>query len=157
MAEEIDKAAVTATPVDSLLNSGARDRVTWEDVQAVYPDIPLEELQQQLADYGVTLDDLSFEVVTEGSWARWSNEQQKSLRCETPDFWPFSQGGILMVVGQGAGGREPFGWGRKTGKWFVGSEAFDTYAEAKALSDRVKAAPPVGYGDKSDYDHLFRA
>lgn len=127
-------------------------RITWDDVQAVYPDIPLAQLQSELESYGLPLDDLIFEVITEGSWVGWSNEDQGWLRHETPDFWPFEQGGILLIT---ESGREPFGSGRKSVKWWVGSVCFGTLAEAKARSGQVKAATPVGCGDPSDYDYLF--
>src|SRR5690349_13872074 len=52
------------------------DRISWDDVCKVYPDIPLEELQAQLRGYGYkdteySLDSLMFEVITEGCWVDW--------------------------------------------------------------------------------------
>ena len=133
------------------------DRITWDDVQAVYPHVPLDNLKAQLAGYGYkdvdySLDNLTFEVVTAGCWIEWSNGEQRWSRLDEPTFWPFEKGGILLVM---FGGREPFDIGRKTSKWWVESEVFPTYAEAKKRSDEVKAAPTVGYGDPSDYDYLF--
>lgn len=133
------------------------DRITWDDVQAVYPDIPLDELKAQLAGYGYkdteySLDALTFEVITEGSWAGWSNEGQCWIRHDEPNFWPFEKGGILLVM---ASGREPFGMGRKSRKWWVTGEEFPTLVEAKARSEEVKAAPAKGHGEPSDYDYLF--
>lgn len=134
----------------------AAPRVTWEDIEAVYPDIPPAELRQQLAEYGYnefSLGDLLFEVVTKGSWARWSNARQRFEQADTPDFWPFTQGGILVIIAGST--REPFGMGRKTSKWFVATEVFQTYAEALARSEEVKAAPPKGNGDPADYAQLW--
>jgi hypothetical protein len=131
-------------------------RVTWEDIEAVYPDIAPAELRAELKAYGYEehqLDALVFEVVTEGSWARWSNERQRFEQMSEPDFWPFSQGGILVIMAGST--REPFGPGRKTSKWFVATEVFQTYAEALARSEEVKAAPPKGNGDPADYAHLW--
>lgn len=157
----------TAARIDAFLadpDSGVRaerpprrtPRITWADIEAVYPEIPPEELRGQLAGYGYRehqLDDLIFEVVTEGSWVDWSNERQRFERCETPDFWPFSQGGILVIMAGST--REPFGPGRKTSKWFVSSETYPTYAAALARSEEVKAAPPQGHGEPADYAHLW--
>lgn len=129
---------------------------TWEQIEAVYPDIPPAELRQQLAGYGYnefSLGDLLFEVVTKGSWARWSNARQRFEQADTPDFWPFTQGGILVIIAGST--REPFGMGRKTSKWFVATEVFQTYAEALARSEEVKAAPPKGNGDPADYAQLW--
>lgn len=133
------------------------DRITWADVQAVYPHVPLDELKEQLAGYGRSdvdyeLDNLRFEVITAGCWVTWSNEGQGWRRLDEPTFWPFSKGDILLIMDSG---REPFDMGRKSSKWWVDSEEFETYEQAKKRSDEVKAAATVGYGDPSDYDYLF--
>lgn len=132
-------------------------RITWDDVAAVYPHIGLPELREQFAGYGMrdveaSLNCLTFEVITQGSWVEWSNSGQCWVRLDEPTFWPFDQGAILLIMDTG---REPFGHGRKSAKWWVGSEEFHTLTEAKKRSDEVKAAPAVGYGDPSDYEHLF--
>lgn len=131
--------------------------ITWEQVQAVYPDIPLDELKQQLADYGYEkgyeLAHLNFEVVTEGSWAGWSNESQKFVIYDEPEFFPFTKGGIMLIMDSG---REPFGMMRKASKWWVRTETFRTYDHALIRSEQVKALPARGNGKPEDYLFLIK-
>jgi hypothetical protein len=132
------------------------DRISWDDVARVYPGQTMKDLQEAVAYYDgrVTLDMLVFEVITEGSWVGWSNEGQVWIRHKEPEFWPFKQGEILIISGDS--GREIFGAGRKSSKWWVGSETFGTLAQAQELADRVLSGPPQGHGYPSDYDHLFK-
>lgn len=121
--------------------------LTWEIVQTIYPNEKMDGLKDQLKSYG--FDDpakagLVYEVITKGAKERWSNERQQFEKVEKPDFWPFEQGGILLAFGHA--GREPFGHGRKSSKWFVDSEAFTTFAAAVTRSFQVKTADPVFYG-----------
>lgn len=121
--------------------------LTWEIVQTIYPNERLDDLKEALKAYN--FDDpakagLVYEVITKGAKERWSNERQRFEKVEKPDFWPFEQGGILLSFGHG--GREPFGMGRKSGKWFVDSEEFGTYAAAVTRSVQVKNEDPVFYG-----------
>jgi hypothetical protein len=121
--------------------------LTWEIVQTIYPNEPLEQLKTQLKAFG--FDDpakagLVYEVITKGSKERFNVSTQKLEDVEKPDFWPFEQGQILLAFGHAC--REPFGMGRKSGKWSVDSEAFGTYAAAVTRSFQVKNADPVFYG-----------
>lgn len=87
----------------------------------------------------VNLDGLEIVVITHGASQRWNTPAQKFEDVETPNFWPFEQGEILLLDQYG---REPFGQGRKPGKWDVRDQTCDTFEAAQELSAAVKAAPP---------------
>lgn len=53
-------------------------------------------------------------------------------------YWPFEQGELLILNDYG---REPFGEGRKPGKWSVAEFSTRDYEQALALSQLVKANP----------------
>lgn len=123
--------------------------VTWEDVQKVYPNIPLKDLRGDVEAWeNMSLDSLEFEVITHGARWAWSNGKQRMYLTTEPCFWPFQKGEILLAWG--VGNREPFGPGRKSSKWNVESRGFATYDEAKAFSDVIKAAPAEYAGDEYD-------
>lgn len=68
------------------------------------------------------------------------DELKFSVIVDAPDdrargYWPFERGEI--VINDGEGGREPFGQGRKPGKWDVAEESFDTLAEALECQRKV--------------------
>jgi len=83
---------------------------------------------------------LEIVVVTHGASQRWNTPAQRMEDVETPNFWPFEQGEIVLL--DGATDREPFGQGRKPGKWDVHVETCETFDAAVELSAKVKAAPP---------------
>lgn len=129
--------------------------ITWEDVQKVYPDIPLEQLREEFEAWELrSLDGLEFEVITKGGRYGWSNQDQRMYLTTEPDFWPFEKGEILIAFG--AGSREPFGKGRKSSKWNVDSEGFATYEEALARSEAVKAAPAEYAHDEESVAYIAR-
>lgn len=76
-------------------------------------------------------------VVTKGSCYTINQDHGKS---ETPVFWPFEQGEILFL---GPSGREPFGEGRKPGKWDIEVVSVRTLEEAVELSKHIKSQPAV--------------
>lgn len=120
--------------------------LTWEIVQFLYPEETLDHLKTQLKDYGFedpAKAGLVYEVITKGAKERWSNTRQRFEPVETPDYFPFSKGGIHLAFGHGD--REPFGMGRKSRKWSVDSDAFDTLAEAMTRAAQVRDADPVFY------------
>lgn len=63
---------------------------------------------------------------------------------EIPSFWPFEPGEILFLA---SSGREIFGDMRKPGKWDVEAVPCATLAEARQLSEAVRAAEPVFMSD----------
>lgn len=75
-------------------------------------------------------------VITKGS--RYSIHSEG--KSETPVFWPFEQGEIVLLT---ASGREPFGDGRKPSKWDVEATTCSTINEARQLSMHVKATPAM--------------
>ena len=50
-------------------------------------------------------------------------------------YWPFAQGEMIVVS---ESGREPFGEGRKPGKWDVIEHTTTDYEQARALSELAK-------------------
>lgn len=75
-------------------------------------------------------------VITKGSCYSAHTE----ARSDTPVFWPFEQGEIVLLD---ASGREPFGAGRKPSKWDVEAATCPTLALARGLSRIAKAADPL--------------
>jgi hypothetical protein len=76
-------------------------------------------------------------VIT-GGYAQDIDRYGNLVERDTVKYWPFEQGELLLL---NENGREPFGEGRKPGKWSV--TAFDTrdYEQALALSQLIKANP----------------
>lgn len=81
----------------------------------------------------VNLTDLEFVVITAPAAEHWSNSLQRFV--DKPSWWPFEPYEVLVV---NAGGREPFGQGRKPSKWGVTAEYFPTFAEAMGRLNEVK-------------------
>lgn len=129
--------------------------ITWEDVQKVYPNERLEDLQEALTGWTEgALSGLEFEVITKGARYGWSNRDQRMYLTSEPDFWPFEKGEILLAWGVGS--REPFGKGRKSSKWNVDSKGFETYDEAKAYSDVIKSKPAEYAHTEEDVAYIAR-
>lgn len=82
----------------------------------------------------INYSDLEFAVITEPAARRWSNELQTFIDEES--WWPFLPYEVLVV--RRDSGREPFGAGRKPGKWDVTCKYFDTFAEAMQCLNEVK-------------------
>lgn len=101
------------------------------------PQITAEEILLVLNDL-VPVHIAEIVVVTHGSAERFDIPQQRMVPVDTPHFWPFAQGEILLL---GPSGREPLGEGRKPGKWDVIVQPCSSFAEARAMSERVKAEP----------------
>lgn len=60
------------------------------------------------------------------------------VETDTVKYWPFAQGELLILNNYG---REPFGEGRKPGKWSVTEFCTGDYEQALALSQLCKANP----------------
>jgi hypothetical protein len=82
------------------------------------------------------LSELEFAVITTPASEAWSNHLQRVVPGES--WWPFERGEVLVV--SKPWGREPWGEGRKPGKWDVGCEYVDTLAEAMVIRNRVLAS-----------------
>lgn len=83
----------------------------------------------------VDLDGLTFAVITKPSDHAWDQANQQLV--ERKSWWPFDPGEVLVLD---RWGREPFGEGRKPGKWGVTCEIFDSLdaaleRRAQVLSD----------------------
>src|SRR5262245_17962773 len=58
------------------------------------------------------------------------------------NYWPFQLGEVIVVDAET--GREPFGEGRKPGKWSVLDFATGDYQQACALAEVAKSKPRYG-------------
>jgi len=82
-------------------------------------------------DYGA----LEWCVIT-GGYAQDVDGRGNVVERDTVKYWPFEQGELLIL---NENGREPFGEGRKPGKWSVIEFTTRDYRQALALSQLIKA------------------
>jgi hypothetical protein len=102
----------------------------------------------------IDYDALEFEVITAGS-----NEipgtgraAGRMIHLPEPSYGPFTLGEVLVLDKRW--GYEPFGEGRKPGKWWVTSEPFATLAEAMHRRNQVLAAAAVESEPPASQDRI---
>lgn len=85
----------------------------------------------------VDLNRLEFGVITEGTVTAVGTGRAagRTVTLTEPSYFPFERGEVLVLDKES--GREPFGEGRKPGKWAVTCECFAAFAEAMARRNAV--------------------
>ena len=119
------------------VNENSERRTKAEDILFV-----LNELEP------VALDEIKFSVITDASSLRagMGPAAGRVVDMGEPSFSPFEKGEIIINYGDGS--REIFGEGRKSAKWDVHEESFDTLAEAQECRRKVLAGDwPRVYGE----------
>lgn len=84
-------------------------------------------------------DKLEFAVITEPAAQRFDVGTQEFVN--EPWWFPFDRAEVIVLHKDS--GREPFGEGRKPGKWGVTCERFPTFAEAMQRRAEVLASVPA--------------
>jgi hypothetical protein len=88
------------------------------------------------------LDGLTFAVITKGYTESPGQGRAAGKLIEHEEFFsPFERGEIVVLNGSG---REPFGEGRKPGKWSVEFEEFLTLDGALSCREQLLAEPAAG-------------
>ncbi len=102
------------------------------------PDPTAEQILTALND-GEPVDYSTLEwCVITGGFAEGTDGRGNLVQLSEVKYWPFEQGELLVLNDYG---REPFGDGRKPGKWSVTTFETRDYEQAVALSRLIKANP----------------